>query len=252
MSDPLAHATPRRGFLGRLAAAGAALAGAGVASRALGAQAAAAPASPAPAPAAPPVADSPWDMSWVERVRGTHRQVFDAPELAEGTVLHQARAWMAGFAEVYGAKDADMSAVLVIRHAAIHMVLNDALWERLEIGRTLAEAEEGRVVLKDPATGALPRRNPFLNANVRPTDRWSMLWPDGGLDTLLRRGAIVLACNLALRRATALVQRADKVAADEARRTVLANLLPGVVVMPSGIFAVTRAQEAGCQYIRAT
>ena len=255
MSDPLAHATPRRGFLGRLAAAGAALAGAGVASRALGAQAAVAPAAPASAAApvaASPVAGSPWDMSWVERVRGTHRQVFDAPELAEGTVLHQARSWMAGFAEVYGTKDADMSAVLVIRHAAIHMVLNDALWERLEIGRTLAEAEEGKVVLKDPATGALPRRNPFLNANVRPNDRYSMLWPDGGLDTLMRRGAIVLACNLALRRATALVQRTDKVAADEARRTVLANLLPGVVVMPSGIFAVTRAQEAGCQYIRAT
>ena len=251
MSDPLAHATPRRGFLGRLAAAGAALAGAGVAARALGAQAAVAPAA-APATAAAPAADSPWDMSWVERVRGPHRQVFDAPELAEGTVLHQARSWMAGFAEVYGAKDADMSAVIVIRHAAIPMVLNDALWERLEVAKALAEAEDGKVVLKDSATGALPRRNPFLNANVGPNDRWSMLWPDGGLDTLMRRGAIVLACNLALRRATALVQRTDKVAADEARRTVLANLLPGVVVMPSGIFAVTRAQEAGCQYIRGT
>ena len=40
--------------------------------------------------------------------------------------------------------------------------------------------------------------------------------------------------------------------AEEARKTVLANLVPGVIVMPSGIFAVTRAQEAGCQYIRAS
>jgi intracellular sulfur oxidation DsrE/DsrF family protein len=253
MSDPLAHVTPRRGFLGRLAAAGAAFAGVGVAARSLGAQApapASATTSAAPPPA--PRAGAAWDLSWVDRVRGTHRQLFDAPELAEATVLHQARTWMAGFAEVYGTKDADMSAVLVIRHAAIPMVLNDALWDRTRVAKALSEAEEGKVVLRDPATGELARRNPFLNANVKPGDRYSMLWPDGGLDSLIARGAIVLACNLALRRAVSLVQRADRVSADEARRTVLANLVPGVVVMPSGIFAVARAQEAGCQYIRAT
>jgi hypothetical protein len=132
------------------------------------------------------------------------------------------------------------------------MVLNDALWDRAQVGKALAEAEDGKVVLRDPATGELPRRNPFLNANGKADDRHSMLWPDGGLDTLIARGAIVLACNLALRRAIALVQRADKVSTDEARKTVLANLVPGVIVMPSGIFAVTRAQEAGCQYIRAS
>jgi hypothetical protein len=243
MADPLANLpTPRRGFLGRLAGAAAALAGAGVVGRGLGAQA---PAAPAPRAAAA------WDMSWVERVTGAHRQVFDAPEIADGTVLHQARTWMAGYAEVYGTRDAETSAVLVIRHAAIPMVLNDRLWERAQVARALAEAEEGRVVLKDPTTGELPRRNPFLNANAKPGDPHSLLWPDGGLDTLLARGAIVLACNLALRRAVALVQRADGVPADEARRTVLANLVPGVVVMPSGIFAVARAEEAGCRYIRA-
>jgi hypothetical protein len=252
MPDPLPpDLTPRRGFLGRLAAAGAALAGAGVVARGLGAQAAAASPAPAAAPP-PPRAGAAWDMSWVERVKGAHRQVFDAPELAEGTVLHQARSWMSGFAEVYGTKDEEMSAVLVIRHAAIPMVLNDALWERAQVAKALAEAPEGKVVLKDAATGELPRRNPFLNANVGPDAPHSMLWPDGGLDTLIARGAIVLACNLALRRAVSLVQRADRVTPDVARRTVLANLLPGVVVMPSGIFAVTRAQEAGCQYIRAT
>ena len=244
MSDPLAHVTPRRGFLGRLAAAGAALAGGGVVARGLGAQ--------APAPAQAPRAGAAWDMSWVDRVKGAHRQVFDAPDLVDATVLHQARVWMSGFAEVYGTKDTDMSAVLVLRHAAIPMVLNDALWDRAQVGKALAEAEDGKVVLRDPATGELARRNPFLNANTKADDRHSMLWPDGGLDTLIARGAIVLACNLALRRAVGLVQRADKVPAEEARKTVLANLVPGVIVMPSGIFAVTRAQEAGCQYIRAS
>ena len=69
------------------------------------------------------------------------------------------------YAEVYGAKEADMSAVLVIRHAAIPMVLNDEMWRRLNVAKELASAPEGsRVVLKDPASGELPTRNPFLNA----------------------------------------------------------------------------------------
>ena len=64
--------------------------------------------------------------------------------------------------------------------------------------------------------------------------------------------AIVLCCDLALRRLVSLVAQADRVPAAQAKEKVLANLVPGTIVMPSGIFAVTRAQEAGCQYIRAT
>jgi hypothetical protein len=245
MRDPISPATARRGFLGRLAGAAAALAGGGLLAREAGAQAAQA-AVQAPTSAA-------WDMSWVERVTGAHRQVFDAPEIADGTALHQARSWMAGYAEVYGAKDADMSAVIVVRHAAIPMVLDDAFWARYEVAKQLANPEEGeKVVLKDPASGELPRRNPFLSANVQPKDRYALIWPDGGLDALIGRGAIVLACNLALRRAVSMAARTDRVSAEAARATVLAHLVPGVVVMPNGIFAVTRAQEAGCRYIRAT
>ena len=243
MRELLSHATPRRGFLGRLAGAAAAVAGGGLLTR------------DATAQGAPPaaLASSAWDMSWVERVTGAHRQVFDAPAIADGTALHQARTWMAGYAEVYGAKDADMSAVIVIRHAAIPMVLDDAFWARYEVAKQLANPEDGeKVVLKDPTSGELPRRNPFLSANVQPKDRYALIWPDGGLDALIGRGAIVLACNLALRRAVSMAARTDKVSAEAARATVLAHLVPGVVVMPNGIFAVTRAEEAGCRYIRAT
>jgi hypothetical protein len=210
MRDPISPATARRGFLGRLAGAAAALSGGGLLAREAGAQAAQA-AVQAPTSAA-------WDMSWVERVTGAHRQVFDAPEIADGTALHQARSWMAGYAEVYGAKDADMSAVIVVRHAAIPMVLDDAFWARYEVAKQLANPEEGeKVVLKDPASGELPRRNPFLSANVQPKDRYALIWPDGGLDALIGRGAIVLACNLALRRAVSMAARTDRVSAEAAR-----------------------------------
>ncbi|HJU64121.1 MAG TPA: hypothetical protein VJ596_00530 [Gemmatimonadaceae bacterium] len=242
MSNPDLNPTHRRGFLARLAAGAAALAGGGaVLSRAE------AQGTPGPRWERRPVdvaneARAPWDDSWVSRLKGKHKQVFDAPEIANGTVLHQARTYMKGYEVVYGATDADMSAVLVIRHAAVPMVLGDELWERHDFGREHK--------LKDPATGQRTRRNPFIN--VKPGDRYSMVWPDGALDTLLARGVTVLACNLALMGVAGMIAQKEKLDNEAARSRLLANLVPGVIIMPSGIFAVARAQEAGCNYIRAT
>ncbi len=184
---------------------------------------------------------SQWDMSWVTRIRGEHRMAFDAPEVESGLVLIQARNWMAGHTEVYGTRDDQMTAVLVIRHNAVPMVMNDAMWEQHALGEVLE--------INDPRTGQPARRNPFVG--IQPGDR-TMIYSDGGLDTLIQRGAVALACSLALRnRAAAYARRASRPAA-EVHEEVLANLLPGVTVMPNGIFALGRAQEAGCGYMRST
>lgn len=225
---------PRRQFVGKVLGGAAAMA--------------AAPLLPltdaaarAQAPDASPRAASEWDMSWVDRVRGDHRVAFDAPEVESGLVLIQARNWMAGHAEVYGTRDDQMTAVLVIRHNAVPLVMNDAMWERFELGAQLES--------NDPRTSAPAVRNPFIN--IQAGDR-TMIYRDGGLDTLIQRGAVVLACSLALRnRAAAYARRASRPAA-EVHAEVLANLLPGVTVMPNGIFALGRAQEAGCGYMRST
>jgi len=193
-----------------------------------------------------------YDMSWVDRIKAPHRQVFDAPEIAGATVLHQARTWMAGFTEVYGAKDEEMNAVLVIRHSAVPMVLPDSYWEKYDIASMIVEGKEGdqAVPLKDPTTGEPTKRNPFIN--YKQGDRFWNTWPDAGIDRLVSRGVIVLACALALRGLTGQFARKDGRTAAEIRDEMFANLLPGVIVMPSGIFAVGKAQEAGCHYIRAT
>ncbi|HET8762990.1 MAG TPA: hypothetical protein VFM12_06205 [Gemmatimonadales bacterium] len=227
--------SPRRAFLGKVAGSAAVLAAASAIPaevRALGA-----PAAPRPTP------PGDWDMSWVDRITGDHRQVFDSPEIAEASGLHQMRTWLAGFHEVYGTSDADMHGVLVIRHEAIPMVANDAMWAKYHMGKQYEQ--------KDPASGKPAERNPFLNANVKDGDAHSLLWPDGGLDTLVKRGQTVLACNMALRFMSGKLARAAKLEPKVVYDDLRANLLPGVTLMPSGIFAVTRAQEAGCRLMYA-
>ena len=182
----------------------------------------------------------------------SHRHVFDIPELADGVGLHQARAWMQGYTDVYGTGDADVHAVLVIRHFAIPMALDDAAWDRYELGQVMAGLAADKQPVKDPATGAPARRNPYLNANLRPDNAHpsQYIWPDGGLDTLIRRGAIPLACNMALQYvASNVVAPKEKTDVPTALATLRRHVLPGITVMPSGIFAVGRAEEAGCRYI---
>ncbi|MEJ7813357.1 MAG: hypothetical protein WKG32_23315 [Gemmatimonadaceae bacterium] len=243
MSDRhhLTSPTHRRGFLGRLLSGAAVLAGGGAAAPLI-AQGVTPGSGGAPGPVPSGAPRGPWDVTWADRLTAKHKQVFDAPEIAEGTALHQARTFMRGYADVYGENDSDMNAVLVFRHAGLPVVLGDPVWERYELGKALK--------LKDPTTGKPARRNPFTN--VKASDKHSIVWPDGGLDTLIGRGATVLACNLALMGFAGRLATKWKVKSADVQKELRESLVPGVIVMPSGIFAVARAQEAGCNYIRAT
>jgi hypothetical protein len=182
-----------------------------------------------------------WDMSWTERVTGKHRMVFDAHEISEGVCLHQARSFLAGYNAVYGTTDADVSAVLVIRHSAVPMLMTDALWEDGFFG----EMTE----LKDPETGEVTKRNPFVN--VPAGARHALTWPDGALDTLIARGVIVLGCDLALRNFSGRIAQHRKIPRPDALALVYANLIPGIYRMPTGVFATCHAQSLGCGVLNA-
>ena len=182
-----------------------------------------------------------WDMSWVDRITGKYRIVFDAPEVKDGVCLHQARSFLSGYQMVHGLTDADLTAVLVIRHSAVPMVMGDALWSDGAFG----EKEK----LKDPVSGEPTKRNPFINIPAGATH--ALTWPDGALDTLMKRGVIVLACSLALDNFASQIASRRKIPRQDAKAMVTESLLPGVIRMPSGIFATCRAQAAGCGFMYA-
>jgi hypothetical protein len=192
--------------------------------------------------ARPPILPSePWDVSWADRLTGKHRAVFDSVEISAGLGLLRALIWMKDYGEVYGATPAEMSAVVVLRHNAIWLIMNDEFWAHHKVG-TLTK-------IMDPATKQPITRNPAIGAN--PFGLPPAL-ADDGLKKVLASGT-VLACNLAFTLDVVEQIKADlKLDDAKAREMALKHVVPGVILQPSGVFATLRAQEAGCQYILAT
>lgn len=222
----------RRHFLASVAGGASAIAVAGLSPRALLAEGRAA-ATP----------QGGWDMSWLDRVqRGKHKMVFDSPGIAEGMALNNAVTWLNGYREVYQTTDADMAAVLVFRHKGLPVALNDDMWARLKLG------DDDK--LKDPTTGEPTARNPFVTGKAG--DKDSTIMPDGGVEELLARGVIILACNQALMRHVGPLAKAEGISREQAQQALIASVLPGVIRMPSGVFATSRAEEAGCLFLRSS
>jgi hypothetical protein len=135
---------PRRDFLQQLLATGAAVAGAslltGCATAAGGASVAT---GLAPAPST-----SPWDMSWRQRL-GRYRTAYDSPEIQNGAALAFAASAASGYQQALGTSAGEVTPVLILRHTASVMTLDDAMWQRLGLGETHK--------LKTPPAASPPR-----------------------------------------------------------------------------------------------
>ncbi|MEI6814070.1 MAG: hypothetical protein WCL36_07800 [bacterium] len=236
MTKPVTKPTAnRRQFLTAVAGTTAAVAATGFSARELLGQARTFPEYPTP--------QGGWDMTWADKVEKTkHRMLFDMPEMSDGLAFTNTLTWLRGYSDVYKTADSEMGGVVVIRHQAIAAAVNDDLWSRFKLGE--------RSKLKDPTTGESALRNPF--SKIQSTDKFAAILADGGIDTLISRGVTVLCCNLALMRFAGQLAKEASISQDEARAQVAASVLPGIIRQPSGIFAVARAQEAGCHFIRAT
>jgi hypothetical protein len=235
------HPTQRREFLGQIAASAFVLAGAACATPMSVGQA---PAAPAPSPLpAPPPAPVHWDDSWFTRLTSKHKAVFDSPEIDDGLAVDQASGYIRGMRDAAAAGQNDVQTVVVMRHRAIPMVFNDAMWAKYQLGKELK--------VKDYPSEKWATRNPFASDDStakRPaTDR-----PLPNLAWLASHGHVLLGCDLATRGYAGIIAERTKADSHVIYEELKANLVPGVILQPTGVYAVHRAQEAGCTYIRST
>jgi hypothetical protein len=183
-----------------------------------------------------------WDLSWVSRITGKYRAIFDVPEIDSGYGVWRASLWVQQYVDVLKAGAKDCSPVLVLRHHGIALAMQQSFWDTYEVAKNNT--------VTHPITQQGTDRNPALLSSSRgevPADFDAV-----ALDKYLSRGGIALACNLAFDDMIELVTKKDKSSPEAARKTALAGLVPGVILQPSGVFAALRAQDAGCKYLRAS
>lgn len=217
MSSFLASTTARRGFIGRIAAAAAAAGlGTAVPSRLA-----------AETSTSDPSMDEALD-AWFGKIKGKHRMVFDTPEPNSGMAAIWPRVYLNTMKATY---PGDTTAVIILRHAAIPLAMNDALWAKYGLGEMF--------MIKDgdaPAT-----KNPYAKITNLPL-------PGLGITELLKDGVLVGACDVALTVYSSGAAQKMGLAPDAVKKEWIAGLFPGVQVVPSGVLGVARAQELGCGY----
>jgi hypothetical protein len=183
-----------------------------------------------------------WDLSWTDAIaKATDRAVFDWPvpgDPADPQILYFAERYLDNCAAAYGSRNYDARVVLNIRTVAVPIALTDAAWERYSLG-----AEYN---IKDPTTGALAVRNPFWHRAPDPAP--GVRLPT--LEDLLKRRAIVLVCDFALGHLAERVATKIGRKPDDVHRDLQAAFVPQAFAVPSGIFGLARAQNAGAAYMK--
>jgi hypothetical protein len=191
---------------------------------------------------APIVANPDWDLRWIDALRSaSDRAVFDWPSLgdpADPIILEMAERYLDNCRSAYRGSTYDARVVLNIRTQAIGTAMTDRLWERYSLGAEFSA--------KDPTTKEAATRNPFWHRAPDPAPGITL----PTIADLIDRGAIILVCDFAMghlskRLATKFDRSAEDVHAD-----LRGGLIKGAYAVPSGIFGLARAQNAGCAYVR--
>ena len=192
-----------------------------------------------PAPTLP----ASWDFSWTNALKGKkHRALFDCTDIESGLGVWRASIWENQYQEALGAKASDVKTVLVLRHKAIVLALQQSVWEAAGIGA-------GEKVMH-PVTQQSTDLNPVLLSASR--NEIPAMFDAFALPKFLERGGIVLACNLALQNFAGRWAQKAGLSPEDAGKRAAAGVIPGVVLMPSGVLACVKAQEEGCHYVKAS
>lgn len=173
------------------------------------------------------------DESWIQRLNGRHKQLFDTPQVDGGRALIHIRNYLNAYRDAYGMRDAEVSALLILYSQTVPLAFTDQAWAEYGLGR-MTNLNDG----PEPS-----RRNLF-----RAPEAGFMIPRDAGLDALMQRGVVVVLCNNSFGKWVRDISAAGHGTPDEVRAKMLGWLIPGITLVPAAVLAVNRAQEAGCTY----
>ncbi len=236
------HQTHRRGFLGWM----------GKSAAALGLAAFAAPSSlrsanSGAANPASPGKKSEADM-WFDQLKGKHRVVFDATQPHEAFPF----AWPKVFLltnGMTGSPESDCGVVVVLRHSAICYAFDDTVWKKYNFGEVFKAGGVGPLFQASDAATATKVRNPFNHTSKGDFQVPGVGDVAIGITDLQSSGVMFCVCQTAMTVYANVIAGMMKLKPEDVIAEWEGALLPGVQKVPSGVWALGRAQERGCAYI---
>ncbi|SIN68140.1 Tat (twin-arginine translocation) pathway signal sequence containing protein [Algoriphagus halophilus] len=173
---------------------------------------------------------------WFKKIKGSHRIVYDGSTPHDGFPI----IWNWAFYLTNNqtdSPDSDITAMTVLRHSAVPFALEDRLWSKYKLGAVFE--------VNDPATGAPSLRNPYYEP--KPGD---FPMPQiQGIKDLQARGAMFCVCDLALQVYSGAIAGQMNLQMEDVYKDMISGVHPGIQVVPSGVWALGRAQEHGCAYV---
>ncbi len=187
---------------------------------------------------------------WFDKVKGTHRAIFDSTRPNEIMPFIWPRIFLLTNAAT-GSPEADCGVVVVLRHEAIGYAFKDAMWAKYNFADVFKAGDVGGAFQAADAATATKTRNPFYMTKPGDFKAPGFGAVAIGIPELQVSGVMFCVCNAAMTVYSNVLAMQMKMKPEDVMNDWKANLIPGIQIVPSGVWAVGRAQEHGCQYIYA-
>jgi hypothetical protein len=172
---------------------------------------------------------------WFKKIKGSHRIAFDGSTPHGGFPIIWNWAFYLTNNET-GTPDDDMTAMTVLRHTGLALAFSDRIWQKYPIGKVFGvNDKDGNPYVRNPFYE--PQEGDFPLPGIDGTKR------------MQERGAMFCACDLATKVYSNAVAGQMGLDPTEVYNDWVSGVLPGIQLVPSGVWALGRAQEHGCGYI---
>ena len=240
----LEQSTHRRGFLGMLASGAAAFGLTALATPLqMNAQQQKVPAKPGPLIRPKSEGDS-----WFDKIKGVHRVVYDATHPHEIFPFLLPKVFLMTN-EATGTPATECGVVVVLRHEAICYAFKDEIWSKYNFTEMFKAGEPGPAYQGGDGSKKVVGKNPFWNTKLGDFQLPGIGIIDIGIKSLQASGVLFCVCNTAMTVFSNVAAGQVGKKPEEVINAWKENMIPGIQIVPSGVWALGRAQEHKCAYI---
>ncbi|MBS3915122.1 MAG: hypothetical protein KG003_11515 [Bacteroidetes bacterium] len=173
-------------------------------------------------------------------IKGKHRMVFDVTQPHDVLPF----AWPKVFLMTNGATgtpEKENTAMVVLRHNAICYAFGHELWAKYNFGQMFK-------AMSPPEHKEFATKNPFWQPAKGAFNIPGIGAVPIGINELQESGVLFCVCDAAMTVFSAVAADMMKMDAATVKKEWEAAVLPGIQIVPSGVWAVGRAQEYDCSY----